>query len=71
VLRGVGGVLLSWWLFLLVAFGLAGNGLFLFKAWQAGNVPAVLLFASFLICARVYLYRTYNARDEIRGNMRD
>jgi len=67
----VGGVLMSWWVFVLVAFGLAGNAVFSFKALQAGNVMAIIMFGSFFAGACVYLWRTWHARDEIRANFRD
>lgn len=69
--RTVGVALLSWWLILLIGAGLLGNGLLLFKAIEAGNVMATLLFGSFFCGACVYLYRTYQARDEIQSNFRD
>ena len=67
----VGAALFSWWVFVLVAFGVASNAFLLFKAFQAGNTMAMLLFGAFFCGACVYLYRTYDARDEIRGNFRD
>ncbi len=67
----VGSVLLSWWIFLLIVIGLAGNAFLVFKALKAGNVAAGLLFGLFFCGACVYVYRTYGARDEIRGIFRD
>lgn len=66
-----GAVLLSWWIILLVIFGLGGNAFLIFKALQAGNITATVMFGAFFAGACVYLYRTYNASDEIRGNFKD
>jgi hypothetical protein len=63
----MGRAFVSWWLILLIGFGLAGNGFMLFRAIQAGNVIATIMFTIFFGGACVYLYRTYNARDELRG----
>jgi hypothetical protein len=67
----LGMVLISWWLFLLIGFGLGGNALMIYMTWQSGNLGGMLLFTTFFIGACVYLYRTYDAREEIRGNLRD
>jgi hypothetical protein len=67
----VGILLVSWWLILLIGFGLCGNALMIFMTWQAGNVMGMLLFSAFFVGACIYLYRTYDARDEIRGILRD
>jgi hypothetical protein len=67
----VGTIFLSWWIFLLVIIGLAGNAYLAIKALQAGNIAAGLLFGVCFGGACVYCYRTYNARDEIRGIFRD
>ncbi len=67
----VGTIFVSWWIFLLVIIGLAGNAYLAIKALQAGNIAAGLLFGVCFGGACVYCYRTYNARDEIRGIFRD
>jgi hypothetical protein len=65
--KTVGAVLLSWWLVLLILFGLGFNAFFAFKFWQGGHVGGAIMFAIFFCGACVYLYRTYNARDGFRG----
>jgi hypothetical protein len=63
--------LLSWWVFLLIAAGLIGNGVLVFAMIRTGNVTGTILFGTCFIGACVYLYRTYQARDLIRGRLRD
>src|SRR5258708_13236189 len=63
----VGSVLLSWWIFLLIVIGLAGNAFLVFKALKAGNVAAGVLFVAFFCVAYLFIFSTTSARAGIRG----
>jgi len=63
--------IVSWWVILLVGFGLLGNGILLLAAFRAGNVVATILLGVFFCAACFYLYRLYRMRDEIGAITRD
>ena len=63
--------MISWWIFVLVAFGLAGNAFLAWKLWQGGQIGGAIVLTICFVGACVYLYRTYDAWDEIRGLFKD
>ena len=69
--KKVGATLASWGLLLLIGAGLAGNGFLLFTAARSGNTAGMLVFGACFVVIGIYLYRTYQACDDIRGNFRD
>jgi len=60
-------LLVVWWLIVIVGFGIIGNGFIVIRLLQAGEVTAALMFGICFGGGCVYLYRTFNSWDEIRG----
>src|SRR5258708_38973110 len=63
----VGSVLLSWWIFLLIVIGLAGNAFLVFKALKAGNVAAGRFFWVFFFGACGFVFLTHRAPAGVSG----
>jgi hypothetical protein len=67
----VGALLMSWWLPLLIGFGLFANGYMALLAFRAGATMAALVLTVCFCGAVVYLYRTFKYRDEYRAIFKD
>jgi Na+/H+-dicarboxylate symporter len=66
-----GKLIVSWWMFLLIAMGLGGNAYLAMRLFREGSILGTLFFCVCFGGACVYLYRTYAARDEIKGMWKD
>jgi hypothetical protein len=67
----VGRVLIAWWLVLLVIIGLGANAVFFYKSVEAGSIAGAVLFGAMLCGAAFYIFRTFRARHEIHGMLKD